>query len=343
MPRRLGVAWGGLYYNLLCRVSPERSSVAALWNPSIRSLAPGAGTYDYAYVMSNDQTSAVIAESCRTQKEAVTRVIASDAAVSHWEYLSEVFRFRSVFLVMAGRDTLVRYRYALFGVTWAVLRPLLVLIAFSAVFKGFFVSNYTGVSYTWIVLSAAPLWIFFSSTVQDSIGFVLRDSGLINRVYFPRMLLIFAGISVGVVDFLISLSLVLIALFFVGALQFPNILFLPIAVAWSIVLVSGCALWVCTLNARYRDVSNLVPFSMHLLLVLSPIGYSTQSVPREYQNVLALNPLVGLLEMFRFCMLGQPISGELWAISTGLVVTAVIVITGFLLFRGLEPWINDYA
>lgn len=244
---------------------------------------------------------------------------------------------------MAGRDTLVRYRYALFGVTWAVLRPLLVLVAFSAVFRGFFASNHTAVSYTWVVLTAAPIWIFFSSTVQDSIRFVLRDSGLINRVYFPRILLVFAGVSVGVVDFLVSLSLVSVALFLVGMIQFPNILLLPIVVGWSVALVSGCALWVCTLNARYRDVSNLVPFSMHLLLVLSPIGYSAQSVPREYQNVLALNPLVGLLEMFRFCLLGQPITGEFWTISTGVIVTTLIVITGYLLFRGLEPWINDYA
>lgn len=293
--------------------------------------------------MWSDQTSALIKESRLTQRESVTRVISSDRAVSHREYLREVFRFRGVFLVMAGRDTLVRYRYALFGVTWAVLRPLLVLVAFSAVFKGLVVSNYTAESYTWIVLCAAPIWIFFSSTVQDSIGFVLRDSGLINRVYFPRILLIFAGISVGVVDFLISLSLVLITLFFFGELRFPNILLVPIVVGWSVALVLGCALWVSTLNARYRDVSNLVPFSMHLLLVLSPIGYSTQSLPPEYLKVLALNPLVGLLEMFRFCMLGQPISGGLWTISTGVIMTALIVITGYLLFRDLEPWMNDYA
>jgi lipopolysaccharide transport system permease protein len=244
---------------------------------------------------------------------------------------------------MAGRDTLVRYRYAFFGVAWAVLRPLLVLVAFSVVFKALVARSSPAFSYTWVVLCAAPIWIFFSSTVQDSIGFVLRDAGLINRVYFPRILLVLSGISVGVVDFLISLSLVLITLFFVGALQFPNILFLPIAVAWSLVLVLGCALWVCTLNARYRDVTNLVPFTMHLLLVLSPIGYSTQSLSPEYLHILAFNPLVGLLEMFRFCMLGQPVVGGVWTIAAGLVVTGVILITGYLLFRGLEAWMNDYA
>jgi len=244
---------------------------------------------------------------------------------------------------MAGRDTLVRYRYAFFGVAWAVLRPLLVLVAFSVVFKALVAMSSSVFSYTWVVLCAAPIWIFFSSTVQDSIGFVLRDAGLINRVYFPRILLVLSGISVGVVDFLISLALVLITLFFVGVLQFPNILFLPIAVVWSLVLVLGCALWVCTLNARYRDVTNLVPFSMHLLLVLSPIGYSTQSLSPEYLHVLAFNPLVGLLETFRFCMLGQPVVGGLWTIAAGLVVTGVILITGYLLFRGLEAWMNDYA
>ena len=293
--------------------------------------------------MATDQPPSLVTESRLTHKEAHTRIATSDSAVSHWGYLSEVFRFRNVFLVMAARDTLVRYRYALFGVIWAVLRPLLVLVAFSAVFRGLVVRNYSSVSYTWVVLCAAPIWIFFSSTVQDSIGFVLRDSGLINRVYFPRILLVLAGISVGVVDFLISLSLVLITLFFDGVLQFPNILLLPIAVVWSIALVLGCALWVCTLNARYRDVTNLVPFSMHLLLVLSPIGYSTHSLPSEYLSVMALNPLVGLLELFRFCLLGQPIVGGLWTIAAGLGVTAVIVITGYLLFRALESWINDYA
>jgi lipopolysaccharide transport system permease protein len=278
-----------------------------------------------------------------TDVELPTRVISSERAMSHSDYLREVLKFWNVFLVMAGRDTLVRYRYALFGVTWAVLRPLLVLVTFSAIFRGLVASHNTSVSYAWIVLCAAPIWIFFSSTVQDSISFVLRDTGLINRVCFPRILLVLAGVSVGVVDFLISLSLVVVALFFASTLHFPNVLLLPVAVLWSVVLVSGCSLWVATLNARYRDVSNLVPFCMHLLLVLSPIGYSAQSLPREYMRVLALNPLVGLLEVFRFCLIGQSMSGEVWTIVTGLVVTALIAITGYLFFRSLEPWMNDYA
>jgi lipopolysaccharide transport system permease protein len=278
-----------------------------------------------------------------SRAEEVERVVSSESTVSHYEYLRDVLRCWDVLLVMAGRDTLVRYRYALFGVAWAVLRPLLVLVTFSVIFKGLVVPDASTMSYAWIVLCAAPLWIFFSSTVQDSIGYVLRDSGLINRLSFPRILLVFAGVWVGVVDFLISLLLVLIALFFNGTLQLPNILLLPVVVAWSVVLVCGCALWVSTLNARYRDVSNLVPFCMHLLLVLSPIGYSTQSLPQGYLRVLALNPLVALMEMFRFCLLGQPISGELWAIVVGAVMTAAITITGYLLFRRVEPWINDYA
>lgn len=309
----------------------------------IRSLASESRSDDYSFVMSNEPASIARKNSRLSRAEEVERVISSENSVSHREYLREVLRFWPVLLVMAGRDTLVRYRYAFFGVAWAVLRPLLVLVTFSLIFKGLVVPNVSTISYAWIVLCVAPLWIFFSATVQDSIGYVLRDSGLINRVFFPRILLVFAGVWVGVVDFLISLLLVLAALFFTGTLQFPNLLLLPVVVAWSVVLVCGCSLWVSTLNARYRDVSNLVPFCMHLLLVLSPIGYSIRSLPAAYLKVLALNPLVGLMEMFRFCLLGQPIFGELWVVVVGAVTTVAIAITGYLLFRRLEPWINDYA
>lgn len=273
----------------------------------------------------------------------ITRMGSSAGVGSHLEYLQEVLLFWRVFLVMAGRDILVRYRYAAFGVSWAVLRPFLVLVTFSAIFRGLVAGSGANITYSLTVLCAAPLWIFFSATVQDSINFVLRDAGLINRVYFPRILLVFSGVSVGIVDFMISLSLVVVVLSFAGVLQLPNVLLLPLAIVWSVILVAGCSLWVATLNARYRDVSNLVPFSMHLLLVLSPIGYSARSLPSDYLTFLAVNPLVGLSEVFRYCLLGHSLSGEIWTITMGIIVTLIIAGSGYLVFRGFEPWINDYA
>ena len=285
--------------------------------------------------MSSDNASFVSEE--YSAAHACTREISSERPLSHREYLFDTLRYFDIFLVMAGRDILVRYRYAVFGVLWAIVRPLLVLITFSAIFRGLMAREGSGTSYSLLVLSVAPVWIFFSATLQDSISFVLRDSGLINRVYFPRILLVFSGVSVGVVDFLISLSLVISAFLYLGIIQFPHILLLPLVVLWAVIFVTGCALWISTLNARFRDVSN------HLFLILSPVGYSARSLPPEYIRFLAFNPLVGILESLRFCFLGQPVTGGVSTIVVGICITGAIAVSGYLLFRRFEAWINDYA
>jgi len=293
--------------------------------------------------MPSDIPSLLVEKHSSSRQASSIRELSSASPLSHREYLSDVVRFLDILRVMAGRDILVRYRYAFFGVLWAVLRPLLVLITFSAIFKGLIKPEASTTSYSSLVLCAAPVWIFFSATLQDSISFVLRDAGLINRVYFPRILLVFSGVSVGVVDFFISLSLVMLAFGCLGNLELPHIVLLPLVVLWAIVFVSGCALWVSTLNARFRDVSNLVPFCMNLFLILSPVGYSARSLPQEYVRVLALNPLVGILESLRFCILGQPVAGGISTIALGIAMTAAVVVSGYLVFRCFEAWINDYA
>lgn len=307
------------------------------------SLACESGSYDYDAIMPSDTPSLSVEKRSSSREKGSIREISSASPVSHREYLTDVIRFLDVLRVMAGRDILVRYRYALFGVLWAVLRPLLVLVTFSAVYKGLVAREGSASAYSWLVLCAAPVWIFFSATLQDSINFVLRDAGLINRVYFPRILLVFSGVSVGVVDFFISLSLVLIAFLCLGTIHLSQVALLPLVVLWAIVFVSGCALWISTLNARFRDVSNLVPFCMHLLFILSPVGYSAHYLPAEYAVFLAINPLVGILESFRFCLLGQPVMGGEITIAVGVSVTAAVVVTGYLVFRRFEAWINDYA
>ncbi len=319
------------------------ASSSGVFGKKVWSLAPQLQSYDDFPRMPCDVSLQPNQDPSSLSAAHTSRVVTSQSALSHAEYIREIFRFRGVFWVMAGRDVLVRYRYAIFGVAWAVLRPLCVLITFSAIFKGLVAREGPPGAYTSLVLCAAPLWIFFSATVQDSIGFVLRDAGLMNRAYFPRILLIFSGVSVGVVDFIISLGLVVLALYVSGVLYTPHVALLPLAVVWSVLLVGGCALWVSTLNTRYRDVSNVVPFGMHLLLVMSPVGYATSNLPAEYLRFLALNPLVGLLELFRYCLLGSPISGGASTVVIGVLITGVLVLTGYVLFRRMESWINDYA
>lgn len=257
-------------------------------------------------------------------------------------YLKELWGFRELVWELAYRDIIIRYRFAIFGLVWAIVRPLLVIAAFSAIFRTILSSSHEDLPYSYFIFCSAPIWIFSSGLAQESTTFLTRSAGLVRRVYFPRMILVIAGISVNFVDFLVGLSLVLAVLVYKGQIIFPNILLLPLVVAWLVLLLFGIGLIISAMNARYRDVLNIVPFLLHLLLIVSPVGYPLKTLPALYQRVLSFNPLTGLLEAARFSLIGQVVPDGLLIVSVSLLTSLIILSFGVWYFRRLEPWINDY-
>jgi lipopolysaccharide transport system permease protein len=266
--------------------------------------------------------------------------IVVESKVSVFRYLADLWKYRELFLFISARDILLRYRQAFFGIAWALVRPLLVLVFFSQVFSQAHFTN-SGHSYFLVVLSAAPVWIFFSGSVQDSIVSLVKNSELISKVYFPRLLLIGSAISANLVDFIIGLGLALVCALFLGKVEFPNILFLPLIILAMFVCVLGWSLLAAAMNARYRDLTNIAPFLIQLLLIASPVGYVLADESVFSNPFYYLNPLVGIIEAMRYCILGGHSVTILWGLFFSFLQSVAVLSLGFRYFRKIEDALAD--
>jgi lipopolysaccharide transport system permease protein len=228
----------------------------------------------------------------------------------------------------------------MFGIAWAVIRPLLMLLVLSVVFGSLRESSTQETARA--VLCAVPAWIFVSASASDSIFCLTRNSGIISRVYFPRMIIVLSALSVNLVDLGVGLLLVVGLLLYLGGSLPASVALLPVVCVWLFTLVLGASLWIAALNARFRDLVNIVPFLLYLLLIVSPVGYPLSAIPESSRALFALNPLVGVFEAFRFCLIGQSIPDLGLVLTYSLGATVGFLLSGVYAFTKIEPWINDY-
>jgi len=251
----------------------------------------------------------------------------------------ELWEFRDLLRSFAKRDIKLRYRQTALGVVWVVLQPLLAAGIFSFVFGRVAKLPSDGVPY--IVFSYAGLvaWTVFSGVVTKASDSLVRNSVMVSKVYFPRMLLPLAVVGSSLIDFGVSLAMmgVLMAIFNVAPT--PRLLLLPAWLFLTLALSLGLGLIASALSARYRDVQYILPVAISMLLYASPVAYSLQAVPPSLRGVVALNPLTGILEAFRWSLLGTgrlPINSVLWSISASMV----LFVLGAFVFASLE---RDFA
>jgi len=277
---------------------------------------------------------------CFEYRDTVNSEVVVRGQVRGSRYLAELVRCRDVLLFLALRDILVRYRRAAFGFAWAIARPLLLLAVLASVF-GFLTGSPPKQSFP-LVLAVAPAWIFVSAAASDSISCLTRNAALISKAPFPRALLVLSSLAVNVVDLVVAMLLTVGLLSLSGIALSLKLLLLPMVCLWLFLLTLGVALWIAALNARYRDLVNVVPFVLHLLLVISPVGYSIKSIPEPSRLWFALNPLTGVFEAFRFCLIGQPVPDATIILGSSLVLSIILLVSGFVTFTRYESWINDY-
>ena len=220
--------------------------------------------------------------------------------------LRELWAYREVFYFLVWRDIKVRYKQTVFGVAWAIIQPLFLMLAFAFFFGKLVRVSSDGAPYpVWVYVGILP-WMFFSNALGNSGNSLVGNSNLITKVYFPRLIIPSAAIAAGLLDFAIAFALLLGFIPFYGLGLTWNVLMLPALVLLLTVLALAVGIWMSALNAQYRDVRHALPFVIQLWMFATPIIYPLSIVPAEYRWIMALNPLTGIVEGFRASLFGTP-------------------------------------
>jgi lipopolysaccharide transport system permease protein len=268
-----------------------------------------------------------------------TLVIEAGHAERH--YWRDLWHYRELLFFLAWRDILVRYKQTTIGVMWALGRPLLTMLAFTLVFSMLAKLPSEGVPYPILVFSALLPWQLFSSTFSSAGDSLISNASMISKVYFPRMIIPASAAIVSFVDFLIS-SVILVGLMILYGFT-PNlrILTLPLFILVAIAAAIGAGLWIAALNVKYRDFRIIVPFVVQFGLYISPVGFSSSIVPEQWRLLYSLNPMVGVIDGFRWAILGGNTQLYWPGFLLSLFLVLVIVITGTAYFRRVEKTFAD--
>ena len=257
------------------------------------------------------------------------------------EYLPDLWRYRELFYFLAWRDIMVRYKQTAIGAAWAIVKPLLTIGVLSYIFGELAGMPADGVPYPILVAAAMLPWQFFASSVSDCSNSLLAGSELVAKVYFPRLILPGSSMVVNLIDF--AVSCVILAGLFV-AYRFapsPAIVAVPLFLLLAAVTAAGLGLWFAALVVRYRDVRHLVPFLLQLGLFASPVGFSSDVVPAQWQLLYALNPMVGVIDGFRWSILGGAHELHAPAVAVSVVVAVALLVSGLAYFRRVERTFAD--
>lgn len=276
----------------------------------------------------------------KTESERFDLLIeAGRGAKNYWR---DIWRYRELFYFLAWRDILVRYKQTAIGIAWALVRPFLTMLVFTFIFSRVAKLPAPGsVPYALLVFAAMLPWQFFSTALSEASNSLIGNSNLISKVYFPRLIVPAGSVITSFVDFLITLGLMAGMMVWYGFLPDWRLLTLPLFMALAFGSAFGAGLWLCALNVRYRDFRYIVPFIVQFGLYLSPVGFSSNIVPEGLRLIYALNPMVGVIDGFRWALLrGQsPLAG--YALIASILVTSVLCLSGIWYFRRTEKTFAD--
>ena len=260
---------------------------------------------------------------------------------SEKNYWNDVWRFRELFLFMAWRDILVRYKQTAIGLAWSIIRPVLTMIVFTVVFGRLAKLPSGGAPYPILVYAALLPWQFFSTSFSDASASLIGNSNMLTKIYFPRLIIPVSTIIVNVVDFLISFAILVLLMIWYNFVPEWRILFLPLFLFLAFVASLGAGLYVAALNVKFRDFKYIVPFVVQFGLYISPVGFSSDVVPQKWKLLYSLNPMVGIIDGFRWSILGgdQQIYWPGMLLSIGIVILMLIFSIRY--FRKTEKTFAD--
>ncbi|MEQ9235227.1 ABC transporter permease [Coleofasciculus sp. E2-BRE-01] len=271
----------------------------------------------------------------------MTQELIIEAGRTEQQYWKDLWRYRELFYFLAWRDILVRYKQTIIGIAWALIRPFLTMVVFTIVFGKLAKLPSEGVPYPILVFAAMLPWQFFSNALSGCSNSLISNANLIAKVYFPRLIVPASAVIVSFVDFMIS-GIILIGLMaWYDFLPSWRILTLPFFIIIAFAASMGAGLWLAALNVKYRDFRYIVPFIVQFGLYISPVGFSSTIVPQEWRLVYSLNPMVGVIDGFRWAILGGEARIYLpgFLLSLGLVVG--VLASGAWYFRKVERTFAD--
>jgi lipopolysaccharide transport system permease protein len=265
-----------------------------------------------------------------------------EAGRTEKNYWRDLWRYRELFYFLAWRDILVRYKQTAIGVAWALIRPFVTMVVFTLVFNKVAKLPAPGsVPYPLLVFAAMLPWQFFSTALSESSNSLIGNANLISKVYFPRLIVPAGSVITSFVDFLITLGLMAAMMLWYGFLPDWRLATLPLFMALAFGAAFGAGLWLCALNVKYRDFRYIVPFIVQFGLYVSPVGFSSSLVPERWRLLYACNPMVGVIDGFRWALLGGESPLAVSALLLSVFITSVFCLSGIWYFRRMERTFAD--
>ena len=267
----------------------------------------------------------------------LTRIEASRSATLR---LSEVWEYRELLYFFVWRNIKVRYKQTAIGAAWAIIQPLLTMIIFTLVFRKFANVPSDGLPYPIFSYAALLPWTFFATSLNQGILSVVNSSHLITKIYFPRLLLPTSAILSGLIDFGISFAFFLGMMIWYRILPGWQVVFLPGFVLLTVLTALSLGLWLSAINVRYRDVGQAIPFLVQIWMFASPVAYPVSSVPEQWRLFYSFNPMSGVIEGFRWTLLGRAMP-DILPLVISVVVVLALLFSGLVFFKRLEETFAD--
>lgn len=257
-------------------------------------------------------------------------------------YWSDIWSFRELFLILAWRDLSVRYKQTIIGILWAILRPFFTMIVFTVIFSKIAKLPSDGnAPYALMVFAAMLPWSLFSNTLSESSNSLIGNANLIGKVYFPRLIIPAATMITALVDFLISFTILIVLMIYYQFTPGWRILLLPGFIVMALLASLGPGIWITALNVKYRDFRYIIPFVVQIGLYVSPVGFSSKIVPEQWRLIYSINPVVGVIDGFRWCILGGNSPIYLPGFLLSLVIITFFLWLGITRFRKMEKTFAD--
>jgi len=264
-----------------------------------------------------------------------------EAGRTEGQYWRDIWHYRELFYFLAWRDILVRYKQTVIGVAWSLIRPLLTMVIFTIIFGKLAKLPSEGVPYPVLVFAALLPWQFFANSFSESSNSLIANSNLLSKVYFPRIILPVSTVIVSLVDFFISFVFLAALMVWYQFLPDWRIITLPFFLILASLAAFGFGLWIAALNVKYRDFRYVVPFFIQFGLYVSPVGFSSSIIPGNWRLLYSINPMVGVIDGFRWALLGQNIQLYWPGFLLSIALTLLIFVSGLRYFRKTERTFAD--
>jgi lipopolysaccharide transport system permease protein len=253
----------------------------------------------------------------------------------------EIWNYRELFVFLAWRDILVRYKQTIIGIAWSVIRPLLTMIVFTIIFGRLAKFPSEGIPYPILVFAGLLPWQLFANAFTASSTSLVANASMISKVYFPRIIIPASAIIVSLVDFLITFMIMVGLMIWYNFWPSWTILTLPLFLSLELLPVLGLGILCAALNVKYRDFRYIVPFIVQLGLYLSPVGFSSDVIPESWRFIYALNPMVGVIDGFRWAMFGGDFNSHIVGFILSIVVSLILFFVGIAYFRKVDNVMSD--